>query len=117
MKKIWIFVTVVFIFTSMLYAEDYSLPVPPREFFVKLAKTKIPPGKSCCNELRRMLGDSVSISPLLTAKLFREGKLMIADARTSGEYAQAHIVGAVSLPFDKVDFMKLKPINIPIALY
>ena len=103
---------------SSVFAQDYSLPYPPAEFFVELAKTEIPRGQiACCNKLRGMLTDSVMISPYLAVKLFREGKIIIGDARLWSGYQKIHILGTHPFPVDKVDFMKLQPTNKPIALY
>ena len=117
MKKIWIVAIVNLLISSVLYAQDYSLPVPPRKFFVQLSKTELTLGDYCCDDLRRMLNDSITISPYLAAKLFRKGKILIGDARPREGYKNNHILGAICLPFNEVDFMKLRPINIPIALY
>jgi hypothetical protein len=113
-----ILTTLVLLHSSTLLAKDITLPYPPRAFFVELAKTEIPAGKvACCNRLRKMLTDSVMISPYLAVKLFREGKIIIGDARLMRGYKASHILGALPFPHNKVDFMKLKPINKPIALY
>ena len=99
-------------------AQVNYLPYPPAEFFTKLAKTTIQPGDTgCCFELRNILTNSVMISPYLAVKLFREGKILIGDARTQGESKGGHIFGALLFPYNKIDFMRLKPISIPIALY
>jgi hypothetical protein len=99
------------------FAQNSSLPFPPPEFFAALSKTKIIPGKYCCDEPRAILARSVVISPYLAAKLFLEGKLIIGDANSRETYDRLHILGAISLPYNQVDFMNLKPIARPIALY
>ena len=114
----WIYtIMILSLMVSPVYAAKDSLPVPPPEFFVKLSSTTIPPGKGCCSELREILVDSVTISPHLAAKMYQQGKLLIADTRLRENYEQSHVFGAISLPYNKVDFMKLKPLPIPIALY
>jgi hypothetical protein len=96
---------------------DASLPIPPHEFFAKLSKTTIPPGKGCCSDLRRILCDSITVSPRRAAELFRQGKLLMGDTRLRSSYDKSHIFGAIALPYNEVDFMKLKPSNVPIGLY
>jgi len=118
MKTILFFLSLTLLLSSTVFAQDYSLPYPPPEFFVELGKTTIPPGKvGCCQKLRKMLADSVMISPYLAVKLFREGKILIGDARTKNQVSKSHVYGALLVPHDTIDFMKIKPIRTPIALY
>jgi hypothetical protein len=117
MKKILTIFTAIFILSSSLYAKDNLIPTPPRKFFKLLAATKIPPGSKGHNKLLEMLTKSVMISPYLAAKLYREGKLILADTRLRTTYNKNHAVGAISLPVEEVDFMRLRPHNIPILVY
>jgi hypothetical protein len=109
--------TAICLLSFSLYAMDKRIPTPPYEFFELLAKTEIPPGAKGFNKLRSMLAQSVTISPYLAAQLYHEGKLMLGDTRKRTTYNKSHALGAISLPVEEVDFMKLKPSNIPILVY
>jgi hypothetical protein len=109
--------TVLLVNPTRVLALDTRLPMPPPDFFVELAKTNLPPGKNCCNKLRGMLIDTVVIPPKIVAALFKSGQLMLGDTRIRQRYNKGHIFGAICLPFNEVDYMKLKPLNVPIALF
>jgi hypothetical protein len=102
------------------HCENYGLPVPPKQFFVELAQSQWRPGDPCimgCGKLRAILGKSVLVSPFLVAKLFQEGKILLADTRTRSSFRSYHILGAFSFPYDEIHKMRLKPSPVPIALY
>ena len=119
MIKKWIYAALVLIVlgATNLYAQDYSLPYPPREFFEVLATTPIPCGPDNCHNARSILVNSVMISPYLAVNLYKAGKIYIGDARPLSQIMGNRILGALILPVDKVDFMELKPNDKPIALY
>jgi len=117
MKRILILSLIISLHGSAVSSGGFSLPEPPPEFFALLAKTKIVPGAKGYNELRMMLSKSVVISPYVAAKLYNEGKLMLGDTRTRETYNKGHALGAICLPVEEVDFMRLKPIPMPILLY
>jgi hypothetical protein len=60
--------------------------------------------------------------PRITAfeamELYKQGKLILANGHESGTYARGHIVGDISLPNGKVQYMNIKlPKNFIIAFY
>ena len=119
MWKVTVWVILCMVGTAVFaYGGEYRFPELPDEFFVALKKTEIPKGVAgCCTGLRKMIIDHMMIPAPVAVRLFKEGKMMIGDGRTEGEYRQSRVFGAVPLPYDKVDFMRLKPSNIPIGLY
>lgn len=121
MLRNWIYVTMILLLAvPPVYSDDYSLPLPPSNFFVELARSKWKPGEPCsggCSKLRNMIATSIIISPHLAVKLLKEGKILLADTRERKNYNKYHVVGAISLPNNEVDYMKLVPRPIPIALY
>ncbi len=53
-----------------------------------------------------------------TTKMYKEGKLILANAHESEVYAKEHIPGSISLPNGKVQHMDIKlPPNMIIAFY
>lgn len=53
-----------------------------------------------------------------TTKMYKEGKLILANAHESEVYAREHIPGSISLPNGKVQHMNIKlPPNMIIAFY
>jgi hypothetical protein len=119
-RKIILF-SAAFLVTSTGHAMNVNLPYPPAEFFQKLAKTELPPGRTCCGELREILCKTIFISAEKAASLFRQGKLILVDTRMRKTYNSAHVFGAISLPYNELSqnpYMKVNlPRKTPIALY
>jgi phage shock protein E len=60
------------------------------------------PGASYAQEssLQDIYGDPIKIQALLDGS--DERKFMIIDVRTSGEFADGHIPGAINIPYDQI---------------
>lgn len=59
--------------------------------------------------------------PRITAfearKLFNQGKLILANAHSSGNYERKHIIGSIPVPGDNLEMYGNIPHNIIVAFY
>lgn len=73
-------------------------------------------------EQRRRLAREYADIPKITARkayaLFQQGKILVIDTQPANRFKTQHCVGAISLPVDMINRVKLKvKKNTPIALY
>jgi len=85
------------------------------EFFRLLSQTTLKPGLLGYNRLRGMVP---RISAYEAAMKFKKGKLILADASTQRGFFNEHIFGAISLPYDMIDNLRVQlPKTVEISLY
>lgn len=73
-------------------------------------------------EQRRRLAREYADIPKITARkayaLFQQGKILVIDTQQASRFKVQHCVGAINVPVDMIDRIKLKvKKNTPLALY
>ena len=91
-----------FLFISLIFSassegqQNYQLPKPSRHDHPEIPR----------------------INSFEAMEIYKQGKLILANAHESDDFARKHIVGSVSLPNGKVQGMNIKlPSNFIIAFY